>query len=113
MIENLRYGIYKIIPPDLLSVFEPYELDIIINGKKDIDLDDLKNNTQYTNCKSKDQVCRWFWEYVEGLSQDQLEHVLHFVTGNSRVPILGFKYLESNRGEFQPFEIRQVAYDPV
>lgn len=50
MIENIRYGIYKIIPPELLSVFEPQELDVIINGKKEIDLADLKKNVKYTNC---------------------------------------------------------------
>jgi hypothetical protein len=39
--------------------------------------------------------------------------MLHFVTGNGRVPILGFKYLESNRGEYQTFEIKQVSYNEV
>ncbi len=70
MIENLRYGIYKIIPPELLSVFEPQELDVIINGKKDIDLADLKKNVKYTNCSKKDNVILWFWEYVDELSQE-------------------------------------------
>lgn len=103
MIENLRYGIYKIIPHDLLSVFEPQELDIIINGKKEVDLKDLKENIKYTNYSLEDDVIEWFWEYMDNLNQEQLEHVLHFVTGNSRVPILGFKYLESNRGDFMRF----------
>jgi E3 ubiquitin-protein ligase HUWE1 len=35
------------------------------------------------------------------------------VTGNGRVPILGFKYLESNRGEFQKFHIKEVEYNPI
>ena len=39
--------------------------------------------------------------------------MLHYVTGNSRVPLQGFKYLESNRGEFNLFEIRQIAYDAL
>lgn len=112
MIENLRYGVYKIIPFHLLSVFEPHELDIIINGKKEIDLQDLKSNVKYTNYEASDEIIVWFWDYVEGLAQEQLEHVLHFVTGNSRVPILGFKYLESNRGEYQLFEIKQVPFNP-
>jgi len=45
---------------------------MIINGKKDIDLEDLKNNTMYSNCRSDDQLISWFWEYVNGLTQDQL-----------------------------------------
>lgn len=98
MIENLRYGIYKIIPADLISVFEPHELDMIINGRKNIDISDLKNNIKYTGYHATDEVVRWFWSYVDSLSPEKLEHMLHFVTGNGRVPILGFKYLESNRG---------------
>lgn len=39
--------------------------------------------------------------------------MLHFVTGTGRVPMLGFKYLESNRGEFKPFHIMQVPFDPT
>ena len=72
MIENIRYGIYKIIPADLLSVFEPHELDMIINGKNEIDLQDLKNNIQYTNYNPNDEVIQWFWEYVDSLDQEQL-----------------------------------------
>lgn len=113
MIENLRYGIYKVIPHDLLSVFEPHELDIIINGKEDINVSDLKANIKYTDYAPDDEVILWLWEYIEGLTQVELEHLLHFVTGNSRVPILGFKYLESNRGEIRPFEIRKIAFDPI
>lgn len=71
---------------------------MIINGKKDIDIGDLKNNINYTGYKPTDQVVEWFWSYVESLNAEQLENMLHFVTGNGRVPILGFKYLESNRG---------------
>ena len=53
---------------------------------------------QYTGCQPNDKVVEWFWQYVESFSMLQLENLLHFVTGNGRVPILGFKYLESNRG---------------
>lgn len=113
MIEKLRYGIYKVVPYDLLSVFEPHELDMVINGRKEIDLSDLKLNVKYTNCGPTDGLVTWFWDYMHGLSQTQIENVLHFVTGNSRVPILGFKYLESNRGEYQLFEVKQVAFNPV
>jgi len=49
-------------------VFEPHELDMIINGKKDIDLQDLKNNVRYSNCKPNDQLIQWFWDYVHTLS---------------------------------------------
>jgi len=68
-------------------------LDIIINGRKSINVKDLKENTIYTGYNQTEQVIIWFWEYVEKLDQDKLSKMLNFVTGNGRVPLLGFKYL--------------------
>jgi hypothetical protein len=54
---------------------------------------DLKENTVYTDCTASHPVIEWFWEFVFSLNQEKLARMLHFVTGNGRVPILGFKYL--------------------
>lgn len=37
--------------------------------------------------------------------------MLHYVTGTTRVPILGFKYLESNRNQLVRFTIQRQQYD--
>lgn len=67
----------------------------------------------YSGCQITDHAIVWFWEFVSQLSQEKLSCLLHFVTGNGRVPILGFKYLESNRGEYQRFHIKSVPYNPT
>ena len=92
-IESLKYGLNKIIPEELLAVFDPHELDMLMNGRQHIDVLDLKVNTVYTDFETHDPLILWFWAYAESLPQEKLAHFLHFVTGNSRVPILGFKYL--------------------
>jgi hypothetical protein len=79
-------------------VFLPHELDIIVNGRQNINVSDLKDNTIYSGCSASDPVILWFWEFVFSLTQEKLALMLNFVTGNGRVPIMGFKYLESNRG---------------
>lgn len=43
----LRKGLYKVIPMDLLRVFEPYELEMLIYGVPYIDVKDWKANTEY------------------------------------------------------------------
>ena len=45
---------------------------MIINGKKEIDVQDLKKNIQYTGFAPTDQVITWFWEYIDQLDQEQL-----------------------------------------
>jgi E3 ubiquitin-protein ligase HUWE1 len=37
-LNSLKRSIYKIIPSDLLSIFEPFELEMILNGPTFIDV---------------------------------------------------------------------------
>jgi hypothetical protein len=53
--------VFRIIPAEYLSVFEPHELEMILNGPHIIDLSDWKANTIYEGFKANDQVVRWFW----------------------------------------------------
>jgi len=86
-------------------------MEMILNGPSSIDVKDWKQFTVYEGLKKNDNNARWFWEVVETYDQSNLKNLLHYCTGSVRVPILGFKYLESNRGEIRPFTIRQVEYN--
>ena len=81
---------------------------MLINGPSEIDLEDWKKNTAYEGYSENDEIITWFWEEVGQYGQEQLKNLLHYCTGSTRVPILGFKYLESNRGEVRPFTIRKA-----
>jgi len=90
----LRKGLYKVIPMDMLRIFEPYELEMLIYGVPYIDYKDWKANTEYKGeYTPTHKVIKWFWSIVETFNQDQLANLLKFSTGSSRTPIHGFKYL--------------------
>lgn len=40
-------GFYEIIPKRLISIFNEQELELLISGLPNIDIDDLKANTEY------------------------------------------------------------------
>ena len=40
-------GFYDIIPKKLVSIFDEHELELLISGLPNIDIDDLKANTEY------------------------------------------------------------------
>lgn len=61
ILQNLKLGLYSIVPPELLYVFEPHELDMIISGKQEINVDDLRVNTVYTGYKPSDHLIVIFW----------------------------------------------------
>lgn len=104
-IHAVKEGIAKVMPLHFLEVFEPYEMEMLINGPQHINVQEWKASTQYKNCTAKDQHVQWFWKYVEGLDQQKLGNLLHYVTGSRRVPILGFFYLESNRNQINRFTL--------
>lgn len=46
-LEELFEALTTSIPAELLSIFEPYEFEMIINGPATIDIKDWRNNTSY------------------------------------------------------------------
>ncbi|CAE7022008.1 UPL2 [Symbiodinium natans] len=109
-IDAFLKGLHEIVPPELLSLFDDKELELLISGLPDIDIDDLKANTEYHNYTAQSDQIQWFWKVLSEFSQEQRAWFLQFATGTSRVPVEGFKGLVGMRGP-QKFCIHR-AYGP-
>ena len=109
-INQIKQGINSIFPVDYLKIFTSDQLGLLINGTPFIDTDDWRLNTRYKDYNDYDNVIIDFWEIISNLSQEELSNFLLFCTGSSRVPIGGFKSLESNRGQIAKFEIVKTEY---
>ena len=48
-VSSFLEGFYEIIPKHLISIFDCRELELLISGMPDIDIEDLKANTEYFN----------------------------------------------------------------
>lgn len=79
---------------DLISIFNDHELELLISGLPEIDVEDLRNNTEYSGYTAASPVIQWFWEIVRSLDKEDLALLVQFVTGTSRVPLEGFKALQ-------------------
>ena len=51
-------GFYEVIPRDLISIFNEQELELMISGMPVIDLEDLRNNTEYHKYSPSDLQVR-------------------------------------------------------
>lgn len=91
-------GFNEIIPADLIRIFDEHELELLISGLPDIDIDDWKNNTDYTNYTASSAQVRWFWRVVRSFSQEERAKLLQFATGTSKVPLGGFSQLQGSTG---------------
>ncbi|KAK9109074.1 hypothetical protein Sjap_017134 [Stephania japonica] len=100
-------GFNELIHRDLISIFNDKELELLISGLPDIDLDDLRANTEYSGYSAASPVIQWFWEVVQGFSKEDKARLLQFVTGTSKVPLEGFSALQGISGS-QRFQIHKA-----
>ncbi|KAF4459560.1 e3 ubiquitin- ligase huwe1 [Fusarium albosuccineum] len=91
-------GFHDIIPAELISIFNEQELELLISGLPDIDIDDWKSNTEYHNYNPSSQQIQWFWRALRSFDKEERAKLLQFVTGTSKVPLNGFKELEGMNG---------------
>lgn len=97
-LENFVRGFHDIIPAELVAIFDEQELELLISGLPEIDVDDWKAHTEYHNYNANSPQVTWFWRIVRGMSNEERAKLLQFVTGTSKVPLNGFKDLEGMQG---------------
>ena len=91
-------GFSELIPLDLINVFDERELELLMGGMSEIDVDDWKRFTDYRGFTEQDDVVQWFWQCVQQWPAEQRSRLLQFATGTSRIPVNGFKDLQGSDG---------------
>ncbi|GLE04499.1 hypothetical protein PINS_up013454 [Pythium insidiosum] len=85
-IAALLSGLAKVIPARLLPLFTGTELEILVCGSPEIDVDLLQRCTEYSSCSASDQHIIWFWEVLREFTHEERSAFLRFVWGRSRLP---------------------------
>ncbi|XP_028415396.1 E3 ubiquitin-protein ligase HECW2-like [Dendronephthya gigantea] len=97
--KSILKGFYEIIDYELVSVFDACELELLISGTADIDINDWFSHTEYrSGYHPNHKVIRWFWQAVHCFDNEQRLRLLQFVTGTSSVPYEGFAALRGSTG---------------
>ncbi|KAG8858513.1 hypothetical protein FRB96_005184 [Tulasnella sp. 330] len=91
-------GFNELIPQELINVFDERELELLIGGMSEIDVDDWMKFTDYRGYEMNDQVVQWFWKCIRGWPAERKSRLLQFATGTSRIPVNGFKDLQGSDG---------------
>lgn len=93
-----RTGFNELIPQELINVFDERELELLIGGLSEIDIEDWKKHTDYRGYTETDQAIQWFWKCIKEWDSEQKARLLQFTTGTSRIPVNGFKDLQGSDG---------------
>ena len=111
-LQSFLKGFYEVLPPDLVSVFDYQELELLMCGLPSLDIADWKRHTEYlgeyNRLGPKHRVIKWFWEVLVTFTDEERVRLLQFVTGCGGLPAQGFKALQSNDGNFRKFNIQSI-----
>ncbi|KAM3178996.1 hypothetical protein ACTXT7_001503 [Hymenolepis weldensis] len=103
-------GFADVFPLQWLQYFDERELEMILCGMQQIDVDDWQKNTNYKDYTASSKQIVWFWKFVRTLAPEMRIRLLQFVTGTCRLPVGGFKELMGSNG-LQPFTIKRAGKD--
>jgi E3 ubiquitin-protein ligase HUWE1 len=73
----------------------------LISGLPDVDIDDLRGNTDYhSGYNPNSPQIQWFWRCVRSFSRNERIKLIQFVTGTGKIPVGGFAHLVGMRFVF-------------
>ncbi|XP_076442500.1 apoptosis-resistant E3 ubiquitin protein ligase 1-like isoform X1 [Babylonia areolata] len=90
-VECFLRGLNELIPDNLLSIFDEYELELLMCGMGTYSLADFKiHHTVSAPSPSFNKVLDWFWTVIASFTEEQMARLLQFTTGCSQLPPGGF-----------------------
>ncbi|TNN05523.1 NEDD4-like E3 ubiquitin-protein ligase WWP1 isoform 2 [Schistosoma japonicum] len=91
--EEIHKGIFEVLNPEWLELFDEREFELLLSGMPEIDVDDWEKNTVYLKYTRSSKQIIWFWKLVRKLDNEHRARLLQFVTGTCHLPLGGFSEL--------------------
>ncbi|KAG7336345.1 hypothetical protein KOW79_001038 [Hemibagrus wyckioides] len=101
-------GFNEVVPLQWLQYFDEKELEVMLCGMQEVDLQDWQRNTVYRHYTRNSKQIMWFWQFVKEVDNEVRLRLLQFVTGTCRLPLGGFAELMGSNGP-QKFCIEKVG----
>ena len=99
-INSIRNGLSKIIPLSILQLFTGKELSMLVCGRKDVDIDLLRQNTKLSSdIKENTKEVRWLWEILHEMNPEEKIKFIKFCWAQERLPSSNEEYIK-NQIEF-------------
>ncbi|XP_071494531.1 E3 ubiquitin-protein ligase Su(dx)-like isoform X2 [Diadema antillarum] len=101
-------GMNEVVPLQWLQYFDERELELMLCGMQEFDVDDWYRHTIYRHYTRESKQVQWFWRAVREMDNEKRARLLQFVTGTCRLPVGGFTELMGSNGP-QKFCIEKVG----
>ena len=101
-LEHFYVGISSVLPSDLFCLFQAKELETLVCGSRNVDLDLLKSMTEYTDgYDQENETIQYFWESLKEMNVNQIS-LFTLVSACERLP-------RSQSDFTMPFTIRKCS----
>ncbi|CAF3762631.1 unnamed protein product [Rotaria sp. Silwood1] len=95
----IKQGFQDVLPLDSIKMFDEKEVELLISGLGEINVNDWRTYTMYKSSYTPDNpVIQWFWKAIGSFNAEERTRFLQFVTGTSRLPMNGFRELWGSSG---------------
>lgn len=101
-------GFNEVVPLQWLQYFDERELELMLCGMQEFDVDDWYKHTIYRNYTKTSKQVVWLWQYIREIDNEKRARLLQFVTGTCRIPVGGFAELLGSNGP-QRFCVEKVG----
>lgn len=92
-------GLSSIITPIWIEMFNSIEFEMLISGgTRDVDLNDLREHTEYGGYTPDDATVQYLWQILAEMTPDERCKFLKFVTSVPQAPLRGFASLDPHFG---------------
>ena len=103
--DNFERGVMQVLESSSLDLLEPDELELLLVGTPELDIDAWQNNASYEGFEADSPVIQNFWKFVRQADRETKLLLLKFTTGASRAPIGGLGVM--------PFKIQRAGQDSM
>ena len=89
-VQAIRRGFITIVPERILGLVQWQELEELVVGSSEIDVDIMRNHTQYgSRSFERSDTVKYFWAVLESFSNAERAMFVRFAWGRSRLPRTG------------------------
>ncbi|KAI8811808.1 hypothetical protein BJ742DRAFT_795586 [Cladochytrium replicatum] len=89
--DAFKEGFYHVCGGNALSLFKPEEIEMMVRGGTELDIQSLESVTEYEGFDPNEPTIKHFWEIVNSYSLDMKRKLLLFITGTDRIPATGIQ----------------------
>ena len=109
----MRDGLSSIVPSAALSLFSWREMELLMCGRGDVNIDLLQRNTEYDEDVSPDDPhVQSFWRVLRSFTSEQRQQFLRFVWARSRLPPTAAEFTQKFKMQAALTEAGATTSDP-